>query len=181
MRLRMEGRRLGARWLPSSRGLWLQVYLIHIRKRSPAMSLQGAVIRQDADPRKEIPIADVEISAANVFAASDCKSDSSGFFWLALPAGIAPGQPVTLLFRHPGYQPLEVNALAGDKIYVARMVPISHEASDAIIIPRSVIANVDVRYSIKSTAVANVGSVVKTFQAVEYGQCAVQGRQALLA
>ncbi len=149
-------------------------YLIHIRKRSPVMSLQGAVIREDADLRKEIPIAGVEISAANVFAASECTSDSSGYFWLSLPAGIAPGQTVTLLFRHPGYQPLEVNALAGDKIYVARMVPISHEASDPNH-PESVISNVDVRYSIKSTAVANVGSVVKTFQAENTGNVPCKG------
>ncbi len=130
---------------------------------------QGAVIRQDADLRKQIPIADVEISTANVFGASTCKSDASGFFWLELPAGIAPGQSVTLLFRHPGYHSLELNAVAGDKIYVARMIPDSREASDAKDHPDIVVANVDVRYSIKSTAVANVGSVVKTFQAVSKG------------
>jgi hypothetical protein len=39
-----------------------------------------------------------------------------------------------------------------------------------------VIANVDVRYSIKSTAVQNVGSVVKTFQAVNKGNMPCNGR-----
>jgi hypothetical protein len=152
-------------------------YLLHLRRKSPVMSVQGAVIRQDADLRKETPIGDVEISAANVFAASYCKSDSSGFFWLSLPAGIAPGQSVALLFRHPGYQPLELNAMAGDKVYVARMVPIFRVASDAKNHPDITVANVDVRYSIKSTAVANVGSVVKTFQAVNTGNVPCNSRR----
>jgi hypothetical protein len=151
-------------------------YLIHLRKKSPVMSVRGAVIRQDADLRKEIPIADVEISTANVFGASDCTSDASGFFWLDLPAGIAPGQSVTLLFRHPGYQSLELNAIAGDKVYVARMKPNSREPNEANDRPDIVVTNVDVRYSIKSTAVANVGSVVKTFQAVNTGNVPCNSR-----
>jgi len=150
--------------------------LIHLRRKSPVMSVQGAVIRQDADVRKETPIADVEISTANVFGASTCKSDASGFFLLDLPAGIAPGQSVTLLFRHPGYQSLELNAVAGNKVYVARMTPNAREASDAKDHPHIVVANVDVRYSIKSTAVANVGTVVKTFQAVSTGNVPCNSR-----
>ena len=142
--------------------------LIHLRRKSPVMSVQGAVIRRDADVRKETPIADVEISTANVFGASQCKSDSSGSFWLDLPPGIAPGQSVTVLFRHPGYQSLELNATAGDKLYVAHLVPISRETSNAHH-PDMVVSNVDVRYSIKSTSESNVGSVVKTFQAVNTG------------
>ncbi len=143
-------------------------YLIRVRRKLPVLSVQGAVIRRDSDLRREAPIADVVISAANVFAATHCRSDSSGYFWLDLPKGIAPGQPVALVFRHPGYQPLELSATAGDKDYVARMVPIAQEAHDSHH-PEVVISNVDVRYSMKSTSESNVGSVVRTFQAVNTG------------
>jgi hypothetical protein len=139
---------------------------VYMKKKLPSISLRGAVIRQDADLRKEIPIADVEISAANGLAPSDCRSDSSGFFRLTLRAGVAPGQPVTLLFQHPEYKPLGVNEIAGDKLIVARMVPISHGAGAATNHPEVVVANVGVRYSIKTTALVNVGSAVKTFQVV---------------
>ena len=148
--------------------------LVHLRNRLPVMSVQGAVIRKDADLKKEIPIADVQISVATAFGSNDCKSDASGFFWLGLPAGIPPRQPVTLVLRHPGYQLLQVNAVAGDKSYVARMIPISHEANVADR-AEAVIANVEVKYSIKSTAVQNVGSVVKTFQAVNTGNVPCNG------
>jgi hypothetical protein len=155
-------------------GALVVVHLLHIRES--LTSLSGAVIRQDADPRKAIPIADVEISAGNDLAAGDCRSDASGFFRLALRAGVRPGQTVTLLFRHPQYKPLEISEIAGDKIYVARMVPISHERDETTDHPDVVVANVDVRYSIKSTAVVNVGSVVKTFQAVNTGNVPCHGR-----
>src|ERR1019366_3579705 len=39
------------------------------------------------------------------------------------------------------------------------------------------ISNVHMRYSVKSTAVVNVGSVVKTFQAVNAGNVPCQGRE----
>jgi hypothetical protein len=175
----MKGKRKVIDWVALVTALAVALvaaYLIHIRRKSPVMSVQGAVIRQDADLRKETPIADVEISAANVFAASHCKSDSSGFFWLDLPPGVAPGQSVTLLFRHPGYQSLELNAIAGDKVYVARMVPIAREARDTNH-PDMVISNVDVRYSLKSMSEANIGNVVKTFQAVNTGNVPCNGRR----
>ena len=158
-------------------GALVTLYLVHIRKKPPAMFLRGAVIRHDDDPRKELPIADVEISAANGLAPSDCRSDSSGFFRLALRAGVAPGQPITLLFQHPEYKSLGVNEIAGDKLIVARMIPISHEADAAINHSVVVVANVGVRYSIKATAVMNVGSAVKTFQVVNTGNVPCNGRR----
>ncbi len=148
--------------------------LLHLRNRLPAVSVQGAVIREDTDLKKQFPIADVEISVATAFGSSDCSSDASGFFWLTLPPGIPPRQPLTLVLRRAGYQLLQVSAVAGEKSYVARMVPISHEAGVARH-PQAVIANVDVRYSIKSTATQNVGSVVRTFQAVNKGNAVCNG------
>ena len=157
-------------------GTLVVVHRVQIGKR-PGISLSGAVIRQDPDPRKEVPIAGVESEAANGLAASDCISDSSGFFRLALRAGLAPGQRVTLLFRHPKYESQEVNGIAGNEIYVIRMAPISHSVDTAVNRPEVVVANVAVRYSIKTTALVNVGSVVKTFQLVNSGNVPCNGRR----
>jgi hypothetical protein len=156
-------------------GALAEVHRVRIRKR--VISLSGAVIRQDADPKKQIPLANVEISAADDMAASDCTSDSSGFFRLPLREGVKPGRPVTLLFQHAQYKPLVLNEIAGNKIYIARMTPIPHEASDATHHPEVVVANVDVRYSVKSTAVENIGSVVKTFQASNAGNVPCNARR----
>ena len=78
----MKGRRKVINWVALVTTLAVALvaaYLIHIRKMSPVMSVQGAVIRQDADLRKETPIADVEISAANVFATSHMQVRFFGF------------------------------------------------------------------------------------------------------
>jgi hypothetical protein len=152
------------------------VYLLRTRKVSPEMFLQGAVVRQDSDLRKGIPIANVEITAASVFAASECKSDSSGFFRLVLPAGVAPGQRLTLLFRHPDYQAVAISAIADNRIYVAHLAPVSHNTTVPVQHPDVVISDVAVRYSVKATAIVNVGSVVKTFQVVNTGNVPCRGQ-----
>ena len=59
--------------------------LIRWEKQQP-IALRGAVIVQDTDPRKQLPIGGVEISAEDP-SNSTTKSDSSGFFLgLACPS-----------------------------------------------------------------------------------------------
>src|SRR6202034_4924955 len=65
---------------------------VHARKNVAPVFLTGAVIRQDNDPRKELPIANVEISAADGLVEVSSRSDSSGFFRLALRPGVLLGQ-----------------------------------------------------------------------------------------
>src|SRR5437867_7790635 len=84
------------------------------------ISLKGAVVRQDPDPTRQQPIADVEISASDGSAAGTGKSDSSGHFDLRLRAGIKRGTPVTLSFRHADYEPLDMKQTLDSKIYFAR-------------------------------------------------------------
>src|SRR5690348_7316486 len=103
--------------------LWTRVKKRQLQSLKPLL-LKGAVIQHDPDTNKQLPIADVEITEANGLATGVCRSDSSGFFRLVLSKGIHLGQPVSLRFNHPGYQPLDLDEVAGDKIYVARMLPV---------------------------------------------------------
>ena len=65
------------------------------------MTLRGAVIRQDADPTKELPLADVEIQAlSNDSVIGEGKSDASGFFTVTLRTRFWIGRAVMLRFRH---------------------------------------------------------------------------------
>ena len=133
------------------------------------MTLRGAVIRQDADPTKELPLADVEISAlSNGTVIGKGESDASGLFTVTLRTRFWIGRAVTLMFRHAEYDPLEMKEFVGDKLYVAHMVPISHEVH-ATNRPAVIVSNVLARYSIKTTNTANVGSAVKAFEVVNTG------------
>jgi hypothetical protein len=129
-------------------------------------SLIGAVLARDTDPRKQMPVAGAEITATSGVAEGACKSESTGFFHVILHPGVPPGQPVTLKFRHPDYQPLELTEPAGDQVYVARMAPISNETQIEAHGPEVVVADVRVRYSVKTTTTVNIGSLAKTFEVV---------------
>jgi hypothetical protein len=178
---KMSGKRKLVAWafvVLAIGGALTAVLLTPSRKQQlKPLSLQGAVIRLDSDTNKELPIADAEITEAHDLAAGDCRSDSAGFFRLTLRKGIKPGQPVTLRFRHPEYQPLDLNEVAGDKIYVAHMVPIPRQAQPELNRPEVTVANVVVRYSLKATTAANIASAVRTFQVVNTGNVACNGRE----
>jgi len=141
---------------------------VAVLSRRRPVTLKGAVLRQDADPNRQLPLADVQITAVNALGSAASKSDSSGFFTLTLPKGLRRRQEVILSFRHKDYRPLDVNDFIGDKIYVARMVPL-HQDTTAETRAGSSVANTRIRYSVKATTEANVGTAVRTFQIINTG------------
>src|SRR5215831_1100138 len=82
------------------------VALIRDRLQKRGSSIEGAVLIQDADVRRQLPIPGVEVTAAVGGIMVQGKSDSSGFFRLTLPAVRWSRETTDLWFRHPGYQPL---------------------------------------------------------------------------
>lgn len=144
--------------------LILTVVLLHRRQ---AVTLRGAVLQQDSDPNKQLPLADVEITATNALGSAHSASSPSGFFSLTLPKGLRRRQQVLLQFRRKDYQPLDVNDFIGDKTYIARMVPVHQDTDESR--SESIITNIRIRYSVKATTEANIGSSVKTFQVVNTG------------
>jgi hypothetical protein len=149
-------------------GVIIAAYL-QTRPHTRPMTLSGAVVKQDADPTKELPLADVEVKALYHDAViGEGKSDASGAYTVLLRNRIWIGRPVTLQLRHPDYQPLDLKEFVGDKLYVARMVALPHDVNPTNR-PAVVVSNVLARYSIKTTNTANVGSAVKTFEVANTG------------
>ena len=136
------------------------------------ITLRGAVIKQDSDPRKQSPIANVEVSSSNGSVAHDAKSDFSGSFRLTLRPDVRPGQSIQLAFRHPDFQPLDLIETLSDKLYVVHMTPLHGEVEAQLNEAEVVVGNVQVRYSTAATKTENVGSAVKTFQVVNSGNVA---------
>ena len=131
--------------------------------------LKGAVLQLDSDPKRQSPITDVQVGAADGLALVTVKSDFSGFFRLGLRRGVKRGQSVTLQFRRPDFQPVDVPGVVSDKIYIVHMVPIHPDIETESGRPERVVANVFVRYSIGTTAEVNVGAGVSTFQVENRG------------
>src|SRR5262249_15254613 len=100
--------------------LWVR----NMKRRT--ITLVGAVLTRDADPRKQLPIAGVVITAADGLTETQSISDSSGLFVFALRRRLLRHRPeITLRFRHPDYEPLELTVPVSDRISVAAMVPVN--------------------------------------------------------
>ena len=140
--------------------------------RPGSITIQGAVIRQEADTRQELPIAGVVVTAGDGVSISSTQSDASGYFKLNIRERVWPGEVASLSFRHPDYQPLDLRIQIGlrsdrRKIYVAALAPnLPQAASDA---PLAVVSNIRIRYSVNIESQTNIGAAIRTFQVVNRG------------
>ncbi len=154
----------------------LTVALIARSRSLRPIILQGAVITQDSDPDKRLPIADVSVSViADKVPAGEGKSDASGYFKLSLRAGTRRGELMTLRFRRLDYEPLDLPVDKVAKLYIAHMVPIRRQTPAVQSHPDVIVANVRVRYSVKRTSAGDVGSGVKTFRVINTGNTPCDG------
>ena len=138
-------------------------------RRALEISLVEAVLVQDADPAKQAPISNVKIIATDGSAVAESQSDSSGFFRLNLQTGVWRDRLITLRFRHPDYDLLELSGQFGNQLCVARMVPrVGGQRLEASG-PQSLLANLRVRYATTDITTVNIGSMAKTFEIANVG------------
>ena len=156
-------------------GLGVSILLLADFLAKNPISVRGAIVTKAGDPTKELPIADVEVSVIGGPPARVVRSDDSGYFAIALPWRIPGGTPATLRFRHPGYQPLDLSNIAGDRLYIAHLTPSEGVAS--VPGPEATIDHVVAQYSISTTTTVNVGSAVKTFKVLNAGNVPCKGRR----
>jgi hypothetical protein len=157
--------------------LSLRMHQLHVISERLAVPIEGAVIQRDADTKKELPIADVEITASDDGRSATAISDASGYFKLVLHKRVLSDQPIRVTFRHPRYQPLNLSVPTGrletpHELYVAALVPqapASEKTPARPTRPAALVSNIRVRYTINTRTQNNVGSAVKTFQVVNKG------------
>lgn len=138
-----------------------------LSRRKPVV-LKGAVLREDRDPNKQLPLADVEINATNGWGNAHARSNAQGFFSLTLPKGLRRRQPVLLQFRLKDYEPLNWSDFIADKLYVARMAPLHQETVEESHSDVNV-SNPRIRYTVKATTEADIGSAVRAFDVSNVG------------
>ena len=154
----------------------------HLRRRTT--KIQGAVITRNADPRKQLPIADVEVTANDGFSMVQSKSDASGLFTIVLRKPLLRGQIISLQFQHRDYAPLSLTVNAPGNITVAALTPVVRTTPIVDNSARQTIGNTVVRYSIKTASTVPIGSAVRAFEAVNEGgvpcaahlQCSPDGK-----
>jgi len=164
----MSKRKTSAVWGISIFALVAVIATFALLHRRQPVTLRGAILRRDKDPNKQSPIADVEITATNALGSATTESNASGYFSLTLPKGLRRKQPVLLQFRRKGYQPLDWDDFISDKIYVTELVPENQDKVNESH-PQAAVSNTRIRYSMKATTEANIGSAVRTFEVVNTG------------
>jgi hypothetical protein len=155
------------------------VLLLSCHPHWPPLTLTGAVLIKDTDPRKQMPVPDTIVTAlSDGIPAAQTKSDSTGFFRLTLPShSPLPGQTTTLTFEHPNYKPIELNVVSPNQIFLAHLTPIPASApiASAPSGPEVPVTSLRVRYSVKTVARVDVGSESPIFEVVNTGGVPCQG------
>jgi hypothetical protein len=165
------GRRKRAIRISLGIGAGIAIVLLILELPRPGWdhSLTGTVLMANTDPRKQLPVPNVEVTAEAGGTSARTKTDPSGFFRMPWRVPVWPGEQVTLTFRHPDYQPLEMTRSLTNQLYVARVESLASNKemqADAGEIP---IADIRVRYAVKATTTIDIGSTVKTFEVVNIG------------
>jgi hypothetical protein len=174
---RTSRRRTAAIWAALIIGVGIVTVILirQLPRLSRNRSLIGAVLTASTDPRKQLPVANVEITSDAGGTIARTKSDASGYFRLNWRAKIWEGESVALTFRHPDYQPLDITQPLRDEIYVARMKPVAPLRVE----PQGKqvsISNIRVRYSVNGATTVNIGSTQKTLEVVNTGNVPCEGR-----
>jgi hypothetical protein len=138
-------------------------------RQARSITLKGAVIVADSDARKQAPIAGVVVSATVDPSLARGTSDFSGFFSLPLPRTVAPGDIITLAFRHPEYQALDLQVPSGGQLCIAHLSPIHPPPQRPATQPEVMLSDLVVRYSVETRTDTNVGSGVKAFEVINTG------------
>ncbi|MGH9604451.1 MAG: hypothetical protein ACRD3N_02010 [Terracidiphilus sp.] len=146
--------------------------LQHWRPRS--ITIQGAVIRRDADTRKETPISNAVITLSDRATRITTNSGASGYFKVTFRERVWPAETVNLDFHHPDYKPLNMKLQIGlhsglKRLYIAAMQPVAAAAPASAGRPVAQVSNLRIRYTVNYRTDTNVGTSVKTFQVVDTG------------
>ena len=162
-------------------GVLVVILITRLVARSPSV-IRGAVVTSDMDTSKELPIGDVEVSVIGGVLPRGMlpgvvHSDASGYFSIPLRWRLTVGLRVTLRFRHPRYQPLDLPDIIGDQLYIAHLTPIESVTPAQVHDTDVTIAHVVAQYSINTTTAVNIGSAVKTFKVVNTGNVPCNGHR----
>ena len=143
------------------------------------MVFRGAVLRDDTDPLKQSPIANVQIEAFDRSETFTATSDASGAFTLTVNPGWLPRGPITFEFEHSGYKPVHFTVTSSNQLYIVRMEPtVRGSAPEAEGGGKPVkIQNVRVRYTFTNVTTINQGTVAKEFQVVNRANVPCDGRR----
>jgi hypothetical protein len=129
----------------------------------------GVVLTANADPAKQVPIANAQVMVSGRTGPASGTSDASGLFRIRLPQGLWLGETMTLWVHHHNYLPVQQTQRIDNQLFVARMLLAPVPVPEGPAQGEATLSDVRVRYLTKGATVTEIGSVVRTFQVVNQG------------
>jgi hypothetical protein len=144
------------------------------RWRPRNVTIQGAVLREDPDPSRELPVSGATVTATDGMMSTSTESDASGYFKLKFQEKIWPGHILQLMFRKPDYKDFDLSVPmnyrgSSSRLYVAALKPVATQKETETGKKLSVISNIRIRFTENTEGDENIASAVKTFQVVNQG------------
>lgn len=142
----------------------------------PAITIEGSVLNQDADPSKRTPIPAVTVTATRGETELVRQTDPTGYFHVSFSGGIESGKDLTLTFVKSGYKTVQMTPThPGDQLYIVQMEPVAAPTRPVRTQQKQATAklteikDVRVRYSFKNESTISVSAVAKEFMAPNKG------------
>lgn len=154
------------------------ILMIRNRLQKNGALIEGAILMQNEDARRQLPIPGVEVAASVGEMRVQTRSDASGFFHLTVPRALWRTETAELRFQHLGYQPVRIMQPLTDQIHVIRMVAVAAKTVPEPSSPQATLKDLRIRYATQATTPINVGSIAKTFEVMNVGNLPCNGAYA---
>ncbi len=148
-----------------------------------ALIVQGVLLRQDEDVRRQQPVAQAQVTLQSGRTSVTAETDSQGYFHIPLRKVILPGAKLYFHFSHDHYQSFTEQVSVGlrsarNPLYVFHMRELPTQPSDGN--PGThitKITNIRIRYVENATSESNIGSITQIFEARNAGSLPCNGHE----
>lgn len=123
----------------------------------------GAVIVDDKDPRRQMPIPNVKVVGTVGSHRATTISDPSGYFKLTFPGVLTIGRRISLSFVSAAYEPAQLDASSSNQLFIARLAPVRQATTAVPAAKKHKISNVRIRYTVQTESFPDAGTAVRTF------------------
>ncbi|HEX4277437.1 MAG TPA: carboxypeptidase regulatory-like domain-containing protein [Bryobacteraceae bacterium] len=154
------------------------VFIVRSWQRHRVRDLTGVVLVEDADRKKQRPLAGVEVSVDGGVA--NAETDATGLFHLKLPLASllnsvsrnASRNSVSISLSHAEYEPLYRTIEADGRLAVLRMKPVAQQVPAGPEIP---VSDVRLRYTESAQTSTDTGPALKSFDVINTGNVPCNG------
>ncbi len=159
-------------------GILLATALLLIMRRDSSlgsMEIQGAVLRQDRDLRRQQPIANARVEVRSGTSLWTGKTNGEGYFRIPVRRILLPGSQIVFIITHPDFEPLHTVDFAGlraarHQLHIFRLIPTSPDSTQQTSVASPVrVTGLRVRYVENGSTENNIGSISRTFEVKNRG------------